>query len=120
MKALCFVACGFAALSFACSSSSPTSGGSGDGPTDGAAANDATALTDAASSSDAPASDAGSFPIPDGESPDSAAIVAARPYQLNVPTGYDASKPTPLVVMFHGYSASGAHRTKSAVFRAAC
>jgi polyhydroxybutyrate depolymerase len=39
---------------------------------------------------------------------DAAALVAARPYTLHVPTGYDASQATPLVVMFHGYGASGA------------
>jgi polyhydroxybutyrate depolymerase len=43
----------------------------------------------------------------DAESPDAVATVAARPYELNVPPSYDASKPTPLVVMFHGYSSTG-------------
>jgi polyhydroxybutyrate depolymerase len=45
---------------------------------------------------------------PDAGGIDAAGIVAARPYTLHVPTGYDPGKPTPLVVMFHGYSASGA------------
>ena len=35
-------------------------------------------------------------------------LVAARPYNFHVPTGYDKSKPTPLVILLHGYSASGA------------
>ena len=35
-------------------------------------------------------------------------LVAARPYNVHVPTGYIMSKPTPLVVMLHGYTASGA------------
>ena len=39
---------------------------------------------------------------------DASAIIAARPYTLKVPSGYDAAKPTPLLVMFHGYGASGA------------
>jgi polyhydroxybutyrate depolymerase len=36
--------------------------------------------------------------------------LASRPYTMNlhVPAGYDATKPTPLVMMLHGYSASGA------------
>jgi polyhydroxybutyrate depolymerase len=38
---------------------------------------------------------------------DAAGIVAARPYVLHVPSGYNATKPTPLVVMFHGYSVDG-------------
>jgi polyhydroxybutyrate depolymerase len=35
--------------------------------------------------------------------------LASRPYTMNlhVPSGYDASKPTPLLMMLHGYSASG-------------
>jgi polyhydroxybutyrate depolymerase len=32
-------------------------------------------------------------------------LVAARPYDSNIPKSYDASKPTPLVVLLHGYSA---------------
>ncbi len=35
-------------------------------------------------------------------------LIAARPYMFHVPTGYDKSKPTPLVVLLHGYTASGA------------
>jgi polyhydroxybutyrate depolymerase len=42
-----------------------------------------------------------------GGMPD-AALVAARPYAVHVPTGYDAGRPTPLVVLLHGYSWSGA------------
>ena len=34
-------------------------------------------------------------------------ILAARPYTMYVPTGYAAGTATPLVVMFHGYGASG-------------
>jgi polyhydroxybutyrate depolymerase len=39
---------------------------------------------------------------------DAAGIVAARPYTLYVPAGYSAGTPAPLLVMFHGYGASGA------------
>lgn len=39
---------------------------------------------------------------------DTSALVAARPYDLKVPTGYDKAKPTPLVILLHGYTASGA------------
>ena len=35
-------------------------------------------------------------------------IITARPYQSHVPTSYDATKPTPLVVLLHGYGATGA------------
>ncbi len=34
------------------------------------------------------------------------ALVAARPYDTNIPQSYDPSKPTPLVIMLHGYSAT--------------
>jgi polyhydroxybutyrate depolymerase len=33
-------------------------------------------------------------------------LVAARPYHFAIPDAYDPSKPTPLVVMLHGYGAS--------------
>jgi polyhydroxybutyrate depolymerase len=80
-------------LAAACSSSSGAPGG----------ALDASAGTDAGNPVDA------SAPV-DGAPPpvDAAGIVAARPYTLHVPIGYDPTKPTPLVVMFHGYSATGA------------
>ena len=44
----------------------------------------------------------------DGANTDASAIITARPFTLKVPAGYDASKPTPLLVMFHGYGATGA------------
>lgn len=43
----------------------------------------------------------------DGSASGDAGVLAARPYTLHVPVGYDPAKATPLVVMFHGYSASG-------------
>lgn len=33
--------------------------------------------------------------------------VTSRPYKFKVPKGYDASKPTPLLIMLHGLTASG-------------
>ena len=59
---------------------------------------------------DASGGDAG----PDAK-PDTSGLVAARPFALKVPTGYDKSKPTPLVVLLHGYTASGA--TQEAYFQ---
>jgi polyhydroxybutyrate depolymerase len=35
-------------------------------------------------------------------------LVAARPYHLQVPTGYNPTQPTPLLILLHGYGASGA------------
>ncbi len=40
-------------------------------------------------------------------SPRTAGPLDGRPYQYKVPSRYDKSKPTPLVVMLHGFSASG-------------
>ena len=34
-------------------------------------------------------------------------LTADRPYDVFVPTGYDAAAPTPLVLLLHGYTASG-------------
>jgi polyhydroxybutyrate depolymerase len=80
------------ALAAACSSSSsPHASGGTDASTGG---------------TDAPVSDAGT--AVETSTLDAAGIVAARPYTLHVPTGYDGSKPTPLLVMFHGYGVSGA------------
>jgi polyhydroxybutyrate depolymerase len=41
------------------------------------------------------------------DAPSAPPLVEARPYQLKVPSGYDASKATPLVILLHGYGASG-------------
>jgi polyhydroxybutyrate depolymerase len=54
------------------------------------------------------ASDAGAGDATEASTLDAAGIVAARPYTLHVPTGYDATQATPLLVMFHGYGATGA------------
>lgn len=55
---------------------------------------------------DATESDAAVDVAPDVAS--DGALVAARPYDAKVPSGYDAKKPTPLVILLHGYSATGA------------
>lgn len=39
--------------------------------------------------------------------PTTADLLTARPYKYKVPKNYDASKPTPLVVMLHGLGTSG-------------
>ena len=36
------------------------------------------------------------------------ATVSARPYDLHVPTSYDKTKPTALVILLHGYGGTGA------------
>jgi polyhydroxybutyrate depolymerase len=56
---------------------------------------------------DAGAADAGPY-VPDP-------LITARPYANVVPVGYAAGTPTPLVVLLHGYTASGA--TQEAYFR---
>ena len=38
---------------------------------------------------------------------DAGSIVAARPYNFKIPTGYDPNKATPLVIDLHGYAGSG-------------
>ncbi len=84
-----------AVAGYACSSSrdSPAPPAADAGPTGADAAGDAATGADAAG--DASAGDGG-------------ALVAARPYKSKVPAKYDASKPTPLVILLHGYSADGA------------
>jgi len=42
------------------------------------------------------------------KSPDAGSIVAGRPYGFKVPTGYDSNMPTPLVILLHGYTGTGA------------
>jgi polyhydroxybutyrate depolymerase len=73
------------------------------------------ALSVGCRSSSSPAPDAGPTGVAapdtgaaDAPALDAAGIVAARPYTLHVPAGYDPSQATPLLVMFHGYGASGA------------
>lgn len=39
--------------------------------------------------------------------PPTSDLISSRPYKYKVPKGYDAKKPTPLVVMLHGLGASG-------------
>jgi polyhydroxybutyrate depolymerase len=86
-------------LTLGCSSSSSSSAGPGDAAVGGSDATNGGDVTGDASS----ASDAGL----DAPPIDAAGIVAARPYTMYVPASYDPSQPTPLVVMFHGYGASG-------------
>lgn len=50
----------------------------------------------------------GSVPPANGMHPGGAerasALVAARPYRMHVPPGYDAARATPLVILLHGYT----------------
>ena len=50
---------------------------------------------------DAGDSDAGAADASDG------GLVGKRPYTMRVPTSYDAARPTPFVLLLHGYAASG-------------
>lgn len=59
---------------------------------------DASATPDASASTDVPAT-------ADAYAP--SAAIAARPYMHRVPTSYDGARPTPLVVLLHGYGAGG-------------
>jgi polyhydroxybutyrate depolymerase len=60
------------------------------------------------SKSDETVTDAGGQESDDaGSDASDGGIVATRPYTLKIPTSYDAAKPTPLLVLLHGYSASG-------------
>jgi polyhydroxybutyrate depolymerase len=89
--------CAVAAFAFGCTSSNTATMADASSPADAATSVDA----------EAPISDA-AIPWAPGPTNDaSAAIVAARPYTLNVPSSYDAAQATPLVVMFHGYGSTG-------------
>ena len=83
------------AFALGCGSSSDTAAVDSGTPLDGS--------FDSAASDGAPSAD-GALDA----KPDTSALVAARPFDLKVPSGYDKSKPTPLVVLLHGYTASGA------------
>ena len=68
---------------------------------------DAASPTDAGSGDGSSASDGSKGPSDAGLGAD-ASLVQSRPYNFHVPTSYDASKPTPLVILLHGYGATGA------------
>ena len=46
-------------------------------------------------------------PNADAGAADANPIFTERPYEVTVPEGYDAAEPTPLVLVLHGYSATG-------------
>lgn len=83
-----------ASLLIAAGCSSSSSSPASSSPTD--------AGVDTQPTADAPAADA----VVDA--PDEGALVAARPYSMAVPKGYDASKATPMILLLHGYGANGA------------
>ncbi|MEO6469545.1 MAG: PHB depolymerase family esterase [Acidimicrobiia bacterium] len=70
------------------------------------------AKTSRPTSESKPGSTASSKPSPStpapGPTPAQAALVAARPFTLHVPAGVSAARPAPLLVMLHGYGATGA------------
>jgi polyhydroxybutyrate depolymerase len=51
---------------------------------------------------------AGSPSPPPPDAGSASQLVAARPYNVKVPQGYNASTPTPLVLLLHGYGVNGA------------
>jgi polyhydroxybutyrate depolymerase len=92
------------AMVAACSSSSSSPSSAATPRSDaGSATTDAATDSEGTGNLDSGGGDAAS----DAPAIDAAGIVAARPYTLNVPSGYDPTKPTPLVVMFHGYTVNG-------------
>ncbi len=107
--------CPLHTLLAACSSSPTTSVGADvpavtrtDAATDADAASADARSDDVAAAIDVPAADVPVADAPGADvSPAVAALVAARPFHLAVPDGYDASHPAPLLVLLHGYGASG-------------
>ena len=63
-----------------------------------------------------PSPDAGNDAALDSGPTATAGLIAARPYTLHVPPSYDPRRPTPLLVMLHGYSADGPS-AESTIFR---
>lgn len=76
---------------------------------DGSAQNpvDASAAAPDSAAIDASANDTGAPPA-DGAAADAGPIGGDRPVDVHVPKGYVPGTPTPLVIMLHGYTASGA------------
>jgi polyhydroxybutyrate depolymerase len=99
-----------AAVAAACSSGSASSAGPVDAAASDGSAVDSSAADASAADSSSSDADAGGLPpwTPDATPPDAAAIVAARPYTVHVPKGYDPTQRTPLLVLFHGYGFTGA------------
>lgn len=101
------VAAAFASLlasAAACGSSndgaSSSSGSSTSTSTTSSSTSTSTSSSSSSSSSGAPACSAGATTA-------NTMIGGARPVEVHVPKGYDPTKPTPVVMLLHGYSASG-------------
>ena len=58
-------------------------------------------------SSDAPADGGTGDDASTGDDGGNAADAGSRPYTVKVPASYDSSKPMPLLILLHGYSANG-------------
>jgi polyhydroxybutyrate depolymerase len=79
--------------------------GSPDTPLDGGTA-PIVGLPDAGAGIGIGVPDAGTGPVT-GDPDAGASAVLDRPYLVRVPAGYDPGQPTPLLVLLHGYTASG-------------
>jgi polyhydroxybutyrate depolymerase len=65
------------------------------------------ATTSLACGKGASGSDAPGDAVDAGDEAGDGGLFGQRPYTLKVPPSYDATKPTPLLILLHGYSASG-------------
>ena len=90
-----------ASLAILASCSSGTSS-----PSPDAASVDAPTVTDAAADTSSPEASTPDVSAPDVP-PAVAMMIAARPYQTHIPSTYDGARALPLVVLLHGYGASG-------------
>lgn len=88
-------------------------GDSGSAPGDGGSDASATAGSDGAPATSDGASSASDGSAAPSDGPSLArsdadfALVSDRPYHFKVPSAYDKTKPTPLVILLHGYGADG-------------
>lgn len=91
----------FLTLLAGCSSSNGPAVGAG---MDASTGTDAAGMQDTGGGADGPTDALGMDDVPPF---DAAAILAARPDDIHVPSSYAAGTPTPVVFMFHGYGVAG-------------
>ncbi|GAC1352658.1 MAG: hypothetical protein NVS3B20_12750 [Polyangiales bacterium] len=108
MKRLLSIA--FTATVLGCSSGTPPCTDCGTQSADTGLANDTSVPADTLESPDGASLDAVDGPpsTQDSVAVGDASLTAARPYHTKIPASYDKSKPTPLVILLHGYGGSGA------------